>query len=75
MKNRLCGKNIEPCCKLCSAGRLSPDGKTVLCPRRGVMTPNDRCRRFTYDPLRRIPQKEAPLPQFSAEDFLLEDNP
>ncbi len=42
-------------CALCEIGRLSPDGKTVLCVNRGVMQPDDCCRKFRYDPLKREP--------------------
>lgn len=42
-------------CSLCEIGRPGPDGKSVLCVKKGVMAPEDRCRHFRYDPLKREP--------------------
>lgn len=57
-------------CALCEIGRLSADGKSVFCEKRGVMEPDDKCGRFRYDPLKRepkLPQKQ----QHTAEEFSL----
>lgn len=53
-------KDIEPCCTYCSHGRRGTD-EEVLCVHHGVMQPWDKCRRFEYDPLRRVPEAE-PIP-------------
>ena len=66
------GKRIEPRCKYCANGRPSIDGVNILCPRRGVVTPDAKCRRFVYDPLLRVPQTAPTLPTFSEDDFSLE---
>ena len=71
MKKELYNKKIEPQCKYCLYGRLSPAGNVVLCEKHGIMTPEHRCRRFTYDPLKREPMPRAVLPQFDPEDFAL----
>ena len=47
-----------------------PDGKSVLCIRKGVMPLDARCGKFRYDPLKREP-KLPPKPQFAAADFEL----
>ena len=31
-----------------------------------------RCRRFRYDPLKRIPKRPAALPEYRQEDFSIE---
>ncbi len=50
-------KNIEPACAYCR--HSSPiDDEAVICVKKGVVAPWGRCRRFSYDPLKRSP--EAP---------------
>ena len=51
-------KNIEPRCEYCSEGFVSADGKSVLCRKKGVVDKGFHCRKFSYDPLKRVP--EAP---------------
>lgn len=65
-------KDIEPRCVYCTRG-AQLDEAHILCPRRGVMSPSGSCRRFRYDPLRRVPPPPV-LPDFSRlkdEDFTL----
>ena len=69
MADRLFGKNIDPACEYCSHGKLTTDGSTVLCRKRGIMQKYQKCRRFDYDPLLREPRTPPPLPEFSEEDF------
>ncbi len=57
-------------CALCEVGRLSADGKSVFCEKKGVMDPDDKCGRFKYDPLKRepfLPKKQV----HSADEFSL----
>jgi len=68
---RLFNPNIEPCCAYCEHGTLTKDGQAILCRRRGVMLPGSSCRKFTYDPILRIPSRPPKLPKFDAEDFSL----
>ena len=72
MKQTLLNAKIRPACVYCAVGRLSCDGKSVLCVKKGVMQPDSRCRAFRYDPLKRVPQVKPQLPDFSAEEFSLE---
>ena len=67
------GSRIEPKCEYCACGTRSVDGKMVLCTKRGIMEPQGKCRKFAYDPLKRVPRRAPVLPQFSQEDFSLED--
>lgn len=71
MKQDKTKSEISPKCEYCVHGRLSPDGETVLCPKKGVMRREDSCRRYQYDILKRKPRKAPELPSFSAEDFEL----
>ncbi|MBQ2756342.1 MAG: hypothetical protein IJF27_06675 [Oscillospiraceae bacterium] len=68
---KLFGKNIEPSCIYCSNGTLTQNGDMIMCIKKGMVETNYKCRKFSYDPLKRIPSGNAPMPEFSAEDFEL----
>ena len=63
---------IEPRCGYCKQGRPLEDGQ-VICPKRGVVSPGYSCKRFAYDPLKRVPPRPVGpiLPVGEAEDFEL----
>ncbi|MBQ7638033.1 MAG: hypothetical protein IJS90_03935 [Clostridia bacterium] len=71
MSKKLIGNNIDPKCAYCVFGEITADGKNVLCPKKGVMQPDGSCKKFSYDPLKREPERPARLPEFSSEDFSL----
>lgn len=72
MKNKLFNKNeISPSCSYCEYGKLSPDGESVLCIKKGVMEKNDFCKKFSYDILKRQPKRPQALSKFSEDDFSL----
>ncbi len=71
MKNGLYNKEISPQCEYCIYGRLSPDGETVLCPKKGIVTRDFHCRKYKYDIMKRTPKKAPRLTQFDEEDFSL----
>jgi hypothetical protein len=48
-------KDIEPACAYCQ--HSSPvDDESVICSKKGIMQPWSRCRKFNYDPLKRVPE-------------------
>lgn len=63
----------EPRCGYCLHGKLSADGNSVLCPKKGVMDKDSFCKKFRYDPLKRVPKIANPAAgfDFSPEDFEL----
>jgi hypothetical protein len=69
---KLFRKNMEKHCVYCARGSVLNE-KEVACPYRGVMDAADACRRFVYDPLKRVPPRPAALKteNYSAEDFEL----
>lgn len=71
MKKKLINANAYPaCCSSCEHGRLSPDGQCVLCVHKGIVKPDGKCRKYSYDPLRREPQAPPPeLAKAQASDF------
>ena len=64
-------KSIDPRCMYCSRGRPMGRGQ-VGCVYHGVVKEHHHCRRFRYDPLRRVPAKPAKLGRnYTDKDFEL----
>lgn len=72
MKQSVLNQKIPPACVYCAIGKLSCDGDTVLCTKKGVMQPDSHCRAFRYDPLKRVPREKPKMQQFTTDDFSLE---
>ena len=68
----LFSKNIDPRCAYCARGVYLNDD-TIMCLKKGILSPSDWCRRFRYDPLKRLPPKPQTLTltPFAEEDFSL----
>ncbi|MBS7227615.1 MAG: hypothetical protein PUJ93_05850 [Oscillospiraceae bacterium] len=65
-------KDIEKRCAYCECGSVINDTE-VVCSRRGIVNATEHCRRFRYDPLKRVPPRPAVLDEnkHSAEEFSL----
>lgn len=60
------------CCQYCENGTLSFDDSAVLCEKKGIVDPEDCCKKFVYDPLKRVPlEMKLSFEQYSPEDFSL----
>ncbi len=61
-----------PCvCEYCEHAALLNDEYNVLCGKKGIVNRGYTCKRFAYDPLKRVPKTLPPLPKLSEEDLLL----
>ena len=69
---KLFRKNMDPRCAYCEKGRRISE-EEVVCIRRGVVPAEFHCRKFRYDPLKRVPPRPAELQtdQLKPEDFSL----
>jgi hypothetical protein len=65
-------KKIRKSCGYCINGTVIADDE-ILCVKRGVVSPDKSCRKFEYDPCKRIPLKaKAPdFDKYSNDDFTL----
>jgi len=65
-------KKIERSCAYCQYGTKLDDTQ-ILCVKKGVRTVENKCRRFKYDPCKRIPVKSRALDfsKYEDEDFSL----
>ena len=66
---KLYGNKIEPRCLYCEHGTTLKNSGHISCRYYGVVTDGYTCRKFKYDPLKRIPSKPVTLPKFEKEDF------
>ena len=72
MSKKLLGENVEPRCSYCVFGTATDQGDVILCPKKGVLAPDDSCKKFAYDPLKRTPLRPKAAPEgFAKEDFYL----
>ena len=58
-------------CSSCAHARVPEDKSMVLCEKKGIVDPDSCCRKYEYDPLKRIPLKSVISTDFTAEDFSL----
>lgn len=59
-------KKIQRACAYCARG-VKLDDESILCTKKGVMPIEGSCRKFRYDPCKRIPSKKKAL-DFSKYD-------
>lgn len=70
-KKALFGNNIEPACQYCQFGRPAPDKVMIFCRKFGPVAPIYKCKKYIYDPLKRVPRRQPKLPDYLPEDFKL----
>ena len=65
-------KKIQPSCSYCAHGASLAEGQ-ILCSKKGVVSPDGKCMKFRYDPIKRIPAKPKALDfsKYDPEDFSL----
>ncbi len=65
-------KKIERSCGYCLYGSHMENG-VILCVKKGFRSEESQCRRFKYDPCKRIPKKAKALDfsKYDKEDFSL----
>lgn len=65
-------KKIERSCTYCAYGATLDDDQ-MLCTKRGVVSADSACRKFRYDPFRRVPPrpKAMDFKKYEEDDFSL----
>ena len=66
-------KKIPVSCDYCAYSAKAEDGARILCSKRGFVERKEKCSKFHYDPLKRIPLKPKALDfaKYDEEDFSL----
>ena len=64
---------MEPQCVYCTHSRPLGEGQ-VVCPKKGVMSEGSSCRKFVYDPKKRVPPRpqKADFSNLKDDDFSLD---
>jgi hypothetical protein len=65
-------KKIARSCSYCLYG-ASLENEWILCSKKGMKSLDDKCRKFKYDPCKRIPSKAKAMDfsRYDKEDFSL----
>ena len=65
-------KKIQKSCSYCTHG-TQIDDEQVLCIKKGVVPVCGKCRKFSYDPCKRVPAKPKALDfsKYNDEDYSL----
>ena len=69
--NKRTDKELERICRYCEFARTLLEENQMLCEKKGVVDAGYHCRRFCYDPLRRVPTRQVFLPSYGSEEFKL----
>lgn len=67
-KNKLFGKNIELSCNYCVHSQIKNDCQ--FCTANRVIK-NGKCRKYSYNPIMRVPMRMNNLPKYDPSDFAL----
>ena len=68
MKN-LFNKKIWPSCEYCRMGEKCLNDDTILCIKNGVVKSSYYCKKFKYNPLKRVPKIYNYSTKFKKDDF------
>ena len=65
-------KKMQKSCTYCQYGTILDEG-IALCTKKGVVDTAKKCRKFAYDPTKRVPHKPKALDfeKYNAEDYSL----
>lgn len=68
----LFNKNIDPLCVYCSHSHPLTE-EEVICNKKGIKEKSSHCKKFIYDPLKRVPPrpKKADFSGLTPEDFMI----
>ena len=58
-------------CEFCENATVISDEDNILCGKYGIVKKEFCCKKYTYDPLKRVPKPLPPMPKLSEEDFII----
>lgn len=70
---KIFSKEIEPHCVYCMYSKQISD-EQAICNKHGIVSTNFHCRKYKYDPTKRVPPEPAVLEteSFTADDFKID---
>ena len=60
-----------PKCAYCRHANLISGGEEIFCLKKGLTEPNDNCKAYFYDPLKRVPKVQGIGKDYEPEDLKL----
>lgn len=63
--------DLPKVCCFCENASLINDEENVLCCKKGIVNREYKCRKFRYDPLKRVPKPLPEIPKLTEEDLVL----
>lgn len=69
MRIKLFGNKAEPACMYCKFGKRNGEADKVFCQKKGIVSAIFSCRKYEYDPLKRVPNKAELHSDLTKEDF------
>lgn len=67
---KLFKKDIPANCEYCAIGKTLTSSR-ILCIKFGITSPRNHCKKFKYDPLKRVPKNQVENFNFNETDFKL----
>lgn len=61
------GNNIAPACEYCALVTLTKN--QYICSKKGNVDKSNKCFRYKYDPLKRVPKVQPKIPEYKSDDF------
>ena len=71
-KSGMFSSDITVSCALCEYANHLQDVNFVLCSKKGVVSADFSCKKFSYDPLKRQPKRIRVLAEYSSDDFSIQ---
>ncbi len=63
-------RDVQAVCEYCEHAVLINDEENVLCGKKGIINRSSSCRKYVYDPLKRIPKPMPDIPRLSEDDII-----
>ena len=61
---KLKSEKAEKICKYCERSTQIPLSGDMICSKKGIVEPEFKCRKFIYDPFKRVPKIQKPVEEF-----------
>ena len=71
MSKQIFNKKLSPACKYCECAKISTFDDEIICKHKGITRLDDRCRKYRYDPFKRVPKKIIIEKNYSDKEFKL----
>lgn len=72
-KKEYFGARIDPACEYCKFGTLAQTKTSVLCSKQGLVDLKYSCKKWVYDPIKRVPKRQIERDKLYA-DLILKHN-